>query len=215
MKTATANPKEVYLAGYAAFDQGDFTQAVLLASQCLAAAPPDSYWHYGALGLRCWASNYLGDNATVEQDANSLLSDDAGSDKPWFDGLALLNLGLVRQRTGHIAEAKTRFAQASQRYAAYEIGSGQPHTWALINRFFGALTHWASCGESDILRRLAQELAGQPTCDEELNRLADAVGLYLRRAAGEDVAAAAAAAAHQGVSRAFLGYILLEEADEI
>jgi hypothetical protein len=205
------NLEEVYQASYTAFDQGNFPKARLLASQCLVVAPRDSHWHLGALGLKCWASNYLGDNATVERNAAKLLSSEAGADKLWFDGLALFNLGLVSQRTRHTSEAKTYFTQASQRYAAYEISSGQSHTWALINKFFAALAHWASSGESKRLKQLAQELANYPASGEELVHLARAVDLYLRRARGEDVTAEAETAARQGVSRAFLAYLLLEK----
>jgi len=49
----TVDPKKLYLEGYAAFEQGHFSEAVALATQCLSAASPASYWHFGALGLRC------------------------------------------------------------------------------------------------------------------------------------------------------------------
>ena len=205
------NLEEVYQAGYTAFDQGNFPKARLLASQCLVVAPQDSYWHSGALGLKCWAANYLGDNATVERDAAKLLSSDAGADKLWFDGLALFNLGLVSQRIRRTSEARKYFTQASQRYAAYEISPGKPHTWAWIHKFFSAVTRWASSGELKHLWQLARELAYFPVLDDELGHLRWAVDLYLRRAKGEDVAAVAETAARQGVSRAFLAYLLLEK----
>ena len=211
VNTMIINLKEVYQAGYAAFDQGNFPKARLLASQCLAVTPQDSYWHSGALGLKCWSANYLGDNATVERDAAKLLSSDAGVDKLWFDGLALFNLGLVSRRTRRAREARTYFTQALQRYAAYEIRPGQPHTWAWINKFFVAIAHWASSGEANRLWQLARELANHPVFDDELHHLRRAVYLYLRRAMGEDVSAEAETAAQQGVSRAVLAYILLEK----
>src|SRR3972149_9649813 len=155
MNAMLINPEETYQAGYAAFDQGNYPKARLLASQCRAAAPSDSYWHFGALGLQCWAANYLGDNTTVERDAAKLLSGEAGADKLWFDGVALFNLGLVSQRTRRTMEAKTYFTQASQRYASYPMNDGQTQTWAWIYKFFSAIAHWASSGEHKRLRQLA------------------------------------------------------------
>jgi hypothetical protein len=204
------NPQETYHAGVAAFDRGNFPKARLLASQCMAAAPKDSYLHFGALGLLCWAANYLGDSGTVERDAARLLSGDAGADQGWFDGLAFFNLGLVSQRTRRTLEARAYFTQASQRYAAYEGRSSQPYATRWTGRLFTAITRWAASGEPQDLRQLAQELAVVPASGEELGQLAQAAELYLRRAGGEDVAEAAETAAQQGVSRALLAYILLE-----
>jgi hypothetical protein len=204
------NPEEVYQAGDTAFDQGNYPKARLLASQCLAVAPDDSYWHFGALGLKCWAANYLGDISTVERDASKLLSSDAGAYKLWFDGMAFFNLGLVSQRTRRSLDAKTYFTQASQRYAAYEMGPGKHQTRALLTKFFTAITRWASSGEWIYLQQLAQELARNPDPCTEQDQLARAVELYLRRARGEDVTSEAETAARQGVSRALLAYLLLE-----
>lgn len=202
--------KETYAAGYAAFDQGDFHTAVALASQCIATSPPDSYWHFGALGLRCWAANYLADNASVERDAQALLTTNAGVDKPWFDGLALLNLGLVYRRAGDVSKARACFARASRRYAAYAIDAKQPAAWQWVNRFFAVTTHWAASGECAALKTLAADIARQPTPSEEMTRLAHAVDMYLRHARGETVEAEAEAAACAGVSRAFLVFLLLK-----
>ena len=209
-----SDPRELYLSGYVAFDQGDFGEATSLATECLAIAPPDSYWHFGALGLRCWAANYMEDNLSVERDACDLLAEEAGLDKPWFDGLALLNLGLVRWRAGHINEAKTLFAQASTRYAAYEIGSERPAEWMLIVRFFAAVTRWAASGETDTLMRLADELASLPAMNEEIEHLNRVVSVYLRHAEGEQVTAETKSAALTPTSRAFLALILLTAQDE-
>ncbi len=207
----TINPEEVFFASHAAFDQGNFPKARLLASQCLTVAPQDSYWHFGALGLKVWAANYLGDNATVEREAAKLLSSDAGANKSWFDGLAFFNLGLVSQRTRRSAEARTYFTQASQRYAASDMSAGKHATRAWNNKLFAAIAHWASSGAPEHLQRLAQELACHPASAEKLAYLTRAVDLYLRRARGENVAADAETAARQGVSRAVLAYILLEK----
>jgi hypothetical protein len=205
------NPEKVYQASHAAFDQGNFPKARLLASQCLVAAPQDSYWHFGALGLKCWAANYLGDNATVAREAAKLLSSDAGANKSWFDGLALFNLGLVSQRTRRSAEAKTYFTQASQRYTASDVTSDQHHTGFWNQKLFAAIADWASSDAPEHLRQLAQELASHPASAEELEYLSRAVDLYLRRARGENVTTDAETAARQGVSRAILAYILLEK----
>ena len=89
--------REIYLAGYAAFEDGDFPRAVLLASRCLQDAPPGSYWHSGALGLRCWARGWLGDDVGVKEDAEALLRKE-GPDREWFTGLALFNLALMKMR---------------------------------------------------------------------------------------------------------------------
>jgi hypothetical protein len=204
------NLNAVYQASQAAFEQGYYPKARLLASQCLAVAPRDSYWHFRALELKCWAANYLGDNATVERDAAKLLACEAGADQLWFDGLALFNLGLVSQRTRRTRQAKTYFTQASQRYAAHKIRPGQPRRQILINKLFAAIAHWASSGECKNLKQLAQELANRPAFDQELEHLACAVDLYVRRALGDDVSADAETAARRGVSRAFLAYLLLE-----
>jgi hypothetical protein len=204
------NLEEVYQASCVAFDQGNFPKARLLASQCLAVAPQDSYMHYGALGLKCWAANYLGDNVTVEREAAILLSGEASTDKRWFEALALFNLGLVSQRTRRTMQAKIFFNLASQRYGAYPVSTEQPRPRILINRFFAALAHWASTGDRKPLEELARNLSEHPVTDAELEPLARAVGLYLRRARGEDVTTEAETAVRQGVSRAFLAYILLE-----
>ncbi|MFQ5923857.1 MAG: hypothetical protein ACE5M4_13530 [Anaerolineales bacterium] len=204
------NPKELYLEGYAAFDQGRFSDAMSLATRCLATASPDSYWHFGSLGLRCWAANFLGDNTSVERDADALLSEDAGSEKPWFDGLALLNLGLARYRAGRTTEAKELFAQASERYFAHRINSEHPPEWQLVSEFFAAATRWAAFGEVDRMKQLADKLASLHDPDKEMEHLSHAIGLYQRHAGKEDVRAEATATAREGVSRAFLAIILLE-----
>ncbi len=210
ISTHPNDPEQAYQAGDAAFRQGNFPRARLLASQCLAAASPDSTLRFQALSRQCWAANYLGDNATVEREAARLLSGDAGADQLWFDGLALFNLGLVRQRTRRTDEARTYFSLASQRYAASDACFHPSRAQAMIHRFFAAISCWASTNDSQPLRQLSQELSAPTEADPELRRLARAVSLYLRRLAGEDVAVEAEIAARQGVSRAYLAYLLLE-----
>jgi len=205
--------EEKYFAGYAAFESGDYRTAVSLASECIAGSAPDSYWHFGALGLRCWVTNFLRDNTSVENDAHTLLRASSGVDKPWFDGLAVYNLGLVQRRIGQAEAAKVLFERASRRYAAYEIRDEQPQAWKLVNQFFVAVTYWAACGDISALDELGQFLHGSHSVDTETGHLVEAVNLYLRRAKGEDVSSEAEAAVSDGVSRAFLAHILLEKND--
>jgi tetratricopeptide (TPR) repeat protein len=203
-------PQALYLAGYEAFDQGDFSKAISLATRCLEIAAPDSYWYSGSLGLRCWAASYTGDDAGVERDAGDLLARDSGPDRAWFEGLALLNLGLVYRRAGNRSKAKQCYARASERYAAYQIQPDHPPIWGLIVRFFTASTHWAAYQKRDKLKELALEMSGLPTQDAETQRLMHAVELLLRHAQGQDVRVEAEKAASDGVSRTFLVQILLE-----
>ena len=129
------DPQILYQASCTAFNQGNFAKARLLASQCLLAAPKDSYIHYSALGIMCWSANYLGDNQTVEHEATRLLTGKCSSDKHWFEALALFNLGLLRQRTRCMTQAKACFNQAYTRYAAYQKERDQPRTCILTNHF--------------------------------------------------------------------------------
>lgn len=202
-----SDPKELYIAGYGAFDKGDFPEAARLATQCLASAPSDSYWHFGALGLRCWATNYLGDITSVEKDAHTLLAEDSGTDKAWFDGLALFNLGLAYRQTGKTAKAREFFAQASERYTAHCIDSEQPSEWILVSEFFAVVTYWAAFGKTDRLDILAEKLTSLSGLNEETQHLNQSVALYQRLAKGEDVRQEAITL--KGVSKAFLALIFV------
>ena len=95
-----AEAQQLYLKGYQAFERGDYSSTDELSGRCLALSSPKSYWHSGSLGLKCWTANFSNKLAAVESTANTLLSLDTGDDKAWFDGLALLNLGLAKQRSG-------------------------------------------------------------------------------------------------------------------
>ena len=53
--------KEVYFAGYSAFEKGNFKEAAKIANDCLDMADSGSYWHFGSLGLCCWIANFIGD----------------------------------------------------------------------------------------------------------------------------------------------------------
>ena len=204
----TTDPGEVYRAGYAAFDRGDFTEAMLLGTQCLTLAAPDCYWHFGALGLRCWTANFLGNQASVERDAHTLLAEDSGTDKSWFDGLAHFNLGLVQRRAGNPDQAKALFAQASECYVTYQIRPEQPPEWALVNRLFAAVTHWAATDDSRKLEHLSAKLAGGAIPGDLTKQLTRVVDLYFRHIDGEEVTADTATATGEGVSRTFLALLL-------
>ncbi len=205
---------EIYLAGYAAFDQGDYSAAVSLAAQCLDLALPTSYWHSGALGLRCWAANYVGEDGLVGRDARALLGKEEGPEKLWFDGLALFNLALVSQRRGRDVEAKELFARAAERYDKYADSLAGPAEWDFVARFFGAVASWAGMGKRDGLESLAEELAKLPDLRGELDSVGRAVGLVLRHALGEEVSTEAEEAALGGVSRALLAVILVPHREE-
>jgi hypothetical protein len=208
--------EEIYFAGYAAFDQGRFSDAIKLATQCLHQAAPDTYWYAGALGLRCWAANFMSDDKSVERDANALLALQDGPNSDWFEGLARFNLGLTARRRGRGTEAKEWFAQAAESYAVYKIQTELPAQWALIVGLFAAASQWVAFGNQDGLEALENKLAniGEP---DEMGHIAQAVDLLLRYAAGDEVRSQAAAIAAQGTSRAFLALILLtrqEQRDE-
>lgn len=203
------DPERYYLDGYAAFDRGEYRKAVDLATGCLSRVPVDSYWYAGALGLRCWAANFLGDDAAVVRDANALLALDTGDDKMWFDGLAVLNLAIIRRRLGDVGESELLFSQASAKYAAYHIPPDRPSHQRAVNDLFIAVSHWAACGETDKLDTLSHRLSAANEPDEEIIGVYRAVDLYRRLAGREDVRADALAAAGNGVSRAFLAVILI------
>lgn len=201
----------IYIQGYAALEAGDFSAAISLASRCMVIASPDSYWRYGALGLRCWSANFLGESEQVEHDAGALLHADAGPQSEWFQGLAWLNLGLMRRRRGNGPEAARCFREAESRYENYHPAPDVPEAWRAIHRFFVAVSHWAACGDLGALEALGSELARTETPDEEIADLVRAIDLYRRRARGEWVREEAARAVESGVSRTFLALLLLEE----
>lgn len=203
------NPEKLYKSGYRAFEKGDFEKAIRLASNCLNTADIDSYWYPGALALRCWAANYAGDSEQVIRDAYVLLSMDSGDDKMWFDGTALLNLGLLRRRGGDVSEAEILFQFASERYGAYEIDAKQPPEWRLIRDLFVASCTWAAVNTIDKINELAKKLAEGPTAKKEVGHIKAAAELYRRAASGEDIRSEAEQATGLGVSRAFVALLLL------
>ncbi len=203
------NPEKSYKSGYRAFEKGDYQKAIKLATECLNTAEIDSYWYPGALALRCWAANYAGDAEQVIRDAYMLLSIDSGDDKMWFDGTALLNLGLIRRRNGDVSEAEILFQFASERYGAYEIDAKQPPEWRLIRDLFVAACTWGAVNTIDKINELAKRLAEGPTAKKEIGHIKAATDLYLRAASGEDIHSEAEQATALGVSRAFVALLLI------
>jgi hypothetical protein len=203
------DPEKIYTDGYAAFDRGDFAVAIKSAGKCLLAAPIDSYWFPGALGLRCWAANFADDRECVERDAHALLAIDTGDEKMWFDGLAAFNLALIRRRLGDVGEAELLFDQARAKYTAYRINPKKPDEWRLVRELFEAISHWAACGEADKVDDMAGRLSVLPDPSGETVHIHKAVDLYQRFVRGEDVADEAHRAADDGVSRTFLALILI------
>ncbi len=202
-------PEQLYKAGYAAFEKGNYRKAIYLAGKCLLSADRDSYWYAGALALRCWAANWDGDAGMAIRDAYVLLAMDAGDDKMWFDGTALLNLGLIRRRGGDNGEAEVLFQFASERYAAYVIESDKPSEWLLIRDMFAAACFWAAQNETGKLDELAKELPNASSSSADTAHVRQAVDLYLRAARGENVGADARAATSKGVSRTFVALLLI------
>ncbi len=203
------NPEKLYKSGYRAFEKGDYTKAIQSAADCLSTAEIDSYWYPGALALRCWAANYGGDAEQVIRDAYMLLSIDSGDDKMWFDGTALLNLGLLRRHNGDVSEAEILFQFASERYAAYQIGAKQPPEWGLIRDLFVASCTWAALNTVDRLNDLARRLKENPAAKGKIAHIQLATQLYQKAASGEDVRGEAVKATSEGVSRAFVALLLL------
>jgi len=201
--------KKLYSDGYAAFDHGDYAKAIELAGQCLKSAPADTYWYAGALGLRCWAANFAGDDESVRRDAAALLALDSGDHKMWFDGLAVFNLALIKRRLGDVGGAETLFDQARAKYASYRIPPKTPDDWRLVRELFEALSLWAACGETTKLDDLAGRLSIAPDRSDEIFGLQKAVDFYQRSIRGEDVTDEVRKASDDGVSRAFLAALLI------
>ncbi len=144
--------RHTYMEGYAAFEQGDLERAAMLADVCLASSNPASYWYAGALGLKCWIANWADDRDALEQAAERLLALDTGTDKPWFDGLALLNLALARRRAGRTEESTALFLRAAERYAAQHLQLGQPGEWQ----------HILDCHPVPVVRQRGNSPLGSP-----------------------------------------------------
>jgi tetratricopeptide (TPR) repeat protein len=203
--------QKIYLDGYEAFEQGDFRRANELADTCLASSSQTSYWYAGALGLKCWVANFTNNLAELEQTAETLLSMDTGTDKPWFDGVALLNLGLAKRKDGQSSEAQTLFLRAAERYKAQELQPGQPGEWENVIDYFSTLCRWAATEETvewrSILERFGDDTSEQ---SELLRQLSAAAQIMLRYSEGEEVKRETIELVKEGVSRTFLSVLLLE-----
>lgn len=202
--------RKSYLEGYAAFERGDFERANSLADECLASSSPSSYWYAGALGLKCWAAT-LGDKLPeLDRSATTLLALDTGADKPWFDGIALLNLALVHRKHGDWGQARQLFLRASESYAAQQLHPNQPGEWQNVLDYFSTLCRWAANGNTGEWSNLLDQFAGGARKPSDLmNELIGAARLMLRYAEGDQVGEAAIKLARQGTSRTFLSCLLL------
>jgi len=204
--------QKIYLAGYAAFEAGDYQSATALADTCLEISPPSSYWYAGALGLKCWAANFSDNPVEIERSANALLAIESGTDKAWFDAVALLNLGLAERKAGHMRKAQPLLQRAAELYAAQQLQPEQPREWQQVLAYFSTLSRWAATGERDEWINLLTQF--ETFMDEQnqlIQQLYAAAHLMLDYAAGEDVGQKAAELVSQGVSRTFLSAILLQQ----
>ena len=205
--------QQIYLDGYEAFEQGDFRRANELADTCLALSLQTSYWHAGALGLKCWVANFTNNLGELEQTAETLLSMDTGANKPWFDGVALLNLGLVKGKDGQSSEARTLFLRAAERYKAQELQPGQPGEWENVIDYFSTLCRWAATEETIEWRRILKRFRDDTSEQSELLRqLSAAARIMLRYSEGKEIKREMIELIKEGVSRTFLSVLLLEKA---
>ena len=208
-----AEAHNIYLEGYEAFEQGDLRSADAHADTCLALSSQTSYWYAGALGLKCWVANFTNNLAKLEQTAETLISMDTGHDKPWFDGVALLNLGLAKGRDGQSSEAQALFLRAAERYKAQELQPGQPGEWENVIDYFSTLCRWAAAEETiewrSFLKRFRDDISEQ---SEVLRQLSAAAQIMLRYSEGEEVKRETIELVKEGVSRTFLSVLLLEYA---
>lgn len=204
------HPEQIYLAGYEAFQEGDFDRAIELAETCLGLASSDSYWYAGALGLKCWAANFAGNPSLVEQFAGNLLSLETGDDKPWFDGLACFNLGLAMMQSMRSNEARAHFERAARCYASQCVHPGQPDEWQSVLDYFSTLAKWCANGRTAEWWDFLSGLQGTAcTPSDLLEQLSAAAKIMLRYSQGEDVKKEAMTLVEGGVSRTFLSPVLL------
>ena len=202
-------PEERYKAGWSAFEKGDFAAAIREAAACMQDTAADSRWYAAAMSLHCWASHFSGDVAAAERDAYTLLMLDSGDEKAWFDGLALINIGIMRRRAGDIGEAELVFDQASAKFATYAMPPESSSECELSRDLFAAFAYWAANDEAGKLEDLARRLKDQSQAERNAGHVYRSVELYLRLAKGNDVRAEAARAAAEGVHRTLLAPILL------
>ncbi len=203
--------QKIYLAAYQAFEQGKFNNAIALADQCMALSAQTSYWYAGALGLKCWVANFTNNLLILEQTAATLLAMDTGSDKPWFDGIAWLNLGLAQRKQGNTNQACHFFLQAANRYRAQQLRPEQPGEWQNVLDYFNTLSRWAVTEETAVWEKFLDRFINDETNKpgELLCHLASAARLMLRYSEGSDIKQEAVTLVKQGVSRTFLAVPLL------
>lgn len=203
--------EKTYYAGYDAFERGDYREANHLAQACLENSTPSEYWYAGALGLQCWIANFTSDIAALEKSASQLLDADTGEDKPWFDGLAALNLGLAYQRAGQTKHAKALFGKAAHHYSQQKLHPGQLPEWQHVLDFFSTLAAWLEKGELTLWQVYTERLANECQADNSLcQHLLAAADLMLRYAKGETLKQEAQDLLKTGVSRTFLSILLLD-----
>lgn len=210
MVNKNAEAQKIYLDGYEAFEQGDFKTARVLADKCLAFSSQTSYWYAGALGLKCWVANFTNDLAELDQTAGTLLALETGFDKPWFDGLALLNLGLARDKEGHPSEAQTFYMRAAEQYQAVQLQPGQPGEWQHVVEYFRTLCRWGATKDTGLWGNFLDRFRNNTGEQSELFRQLSAAGqLMLRYVGKEEVKQEAKKSIEEGVSRTFLSVVLL------
>lgn len=206
-----ADVQRKYMAGYEAFEGGDFSRANELADACMVISSQTSYWYAGALGLKCWVANFTHNLADLEQTTTALLVMDTGEDKPWFDGVALLNLGLAKRKAGNTNEAGSLFLRAAERYEAQQLHPGQPSEWQNVLDYFYALCRWAATEEAtvweEVLDQISDDDSGEP--NKLSQQLRSSAQLMLRYSEGGEVKQEAVELVRGGVSRTFLAVILL------
>jgi len=210
MVNKDAEAQKIYLNGYEAFERGDLKTARALADKCLALSSQTSYWYAGALGLKCWIANFTNDLAELEKTAATLLALDTGVDKPWFDGLASLNLGLAKSKDGRINEAKSFYMRAAERYQEVQLQPGQPSEWQHVIDYFSALCRWGATQKTVLWRNFLNQFRNHKGEQSELLQQLSAAGqLMIRYAEKEEVKQEAEKLIKEGVSRTFLAVVLL------
>lgn len=203
-------PKDDYFAGYRAFEQGDYAEAIDLASRVLTTADAHSYWYWGALGLRCWAANFAEDEAAVMRDAQLLIAAEESPEARWFQGVAHLNLGLLHRSSGAHALAQTHFLRACESYDLYQVQPDAPSSWEYVRRFFAGAARWAADESTESLKLLRDDITtADDTSDDEVAHLLRAIELYFQAATGNAVHELAVCALRDGVSRTFLSLLLI------
>lgn len=202
--------KDIYFAGYSAFEKGNYEKAAKLARKCLRIAKQDSYWYSGALGLCCWTANFTGDHTSVEQYAHVLLAVKTGDQKAWFDAVASFNLGLTHRKNRRLDEANIAFSNAAQCYSTFLKQGNHPTDWTLIIRLFFSIAMFAMDRDKKHFVNLLDRISQFQDTSEVVKNVKQTIKIYLRHSSGEDVKKDAIKIVQMGVSRTFLAYILLD-----